>query len=49
MVDSVLKGYQMLQLILAYFPLPLKAFITMSFGLVAVNAMVRVIKDIISQ
>lgn len=41
MVDSVLKGYEMLALILSYCPLPIKAFFFMSLGWLAVRGFVH--------
>lgn len=41
MVQSVIKGYQMIQLLISLLPLPLRAFIMLSFGLICVLAMVK--------
>lgn len=41
MVQSVIKGYQMIQLLMSLLPLPLRAFVTLTFGLIGVLAMVK--------
>lgn len=39
MVDSVLKGYQMIQMLISYLPLTLRALVTLILGFLAVKAL----------
>lgn len=39
MVNSVLKGYQMIQMLISYLPLTLRAFVMLILGFLAVKAL----------
>lgn len=41
MIQSVLKGYQMIAMLISALPLPLSAFIGLMFALIAVLALVK--------
>ena len=43
-IDSVIKGYRMLQLIIAALPIAVQAFIYLGLSIIAVHALVAVIK-----
>ena len=47
MVQSVMKGYQMLQLLISLLPLPLRAFVTLTFGLICVLGLVKSISFLV--
>lgn len=44
MVQSVLKGYQMLQLIIFYLPITIQAFFSLVMAFIVIGSLVSVIK-----
>lgn len=44
MVQSVVKGYSMLQLILSFLPVPIQAFFALALAFVVIGSLVSVIK-----
>lgn len=44
LVQSVEKGYEMLQLIISFLPLPVQAFLGLLFAVYSINFMTAIIK-----